>query len=38
VARYKLPKDVVIVDALPRTASGKVIKTELRERFSDARA
>lgn len=38
VARYKLPKDVVIVDALPRTASGKVIKAELRERFSSARA
>jgi len=34
VARYKLPKDVVIVDTLPRTASGKVIKAELRERFS----
>ncbi len=33
VARYKLPKDVVIVDALPRTASGKVQKEELRLRF-----
>ena len=38
VGRYKLPKDVVIVDALPRTASGKVIKAELRERFSSAHA
>jgi fatty-acyl-CoA synthase len=33
VARYKLPKRVVLVDALPRTASGKVRKVDLRERF-----
>ncbi|MDG4808794.1 long-chain fatty acid--CoA ligase [Micromonospora sp. WMMD1120] len=33
VARYKLPKNVVIVDDLPRTASGKVRKTDLRARF-----
>ncbi|GIJ20704.1 acyl-CoA synthetase [Micromonospora lutea] len=33
VARYKLPKNVVIVDELPRTASGKVRKAELRDRF-----
>jgi fatty-acyl-CoA synthase len=33
VARYKLPKDVVVVEALPRTASGKIVKAELRERF-----
>ncbi|MFG1677532.1 long-chain fatty acid--CoA ligase [Micromonospora sp. NPDC049282] len=33
LARYKLPKNVVIVDELPRTASGKVRKTELRARF-----
>ncbi|MEU8255745.1 long-chain fatty acid--CoA ligase [Micromonospora inaquosa] len=33
IARYKLPKNVVIVDELPRTASGKVRKTDLRARF-----
>lgn len=33
LARYKLPKHVVIVDELPRTASGKVRKAELRARF-----
>ena len=34
LARYKLPKNVVIVDELPRTASGKVRKADLRARFS----
>jgi len=33
IARYKLPKNVVIIDELPRTASGKVRKTDLRARF-----
>ncbi|MEV6690492.1 long-chain fatty acid--CoA ligase [Micromonospora sp. NPDC051196] len=33
LARYKLPKNVVIVDDLPRTASGKVRKADLRARF-----
>lgn len=33
VARYKLPKRLVVVDELPRTASGKVRKFELRERL-----
>jgi long-chain acyl-CoA synthetase len=30
LAGFKLPKDIRIVDALPKTASGKVQKTELR--------
>lgn len=34
LARYKHPKALEIVDALPRNPSGKVLKTELRERFS----
>ncbi|MDF2574442.1 MAG: acyl-CoA synthetase (AMP-forming)/AMP-acid ligase, partial [Agromyces sp.] len=34
LARYKLPKRVVVVDELPRTASGKVRKADLRARFS----
>jgi fatty-acyl-CoA synthase len=33
VARYKIPKSTVIVAELPRTASGKVRKQELRDRF-----
>ena len=33
LARYKHPKAIEIVDALPRNPSGKVLKTELRERF-----
>ena len=35
LARYKLPKNVVIVDELPRTASGKVRKADLRARFGN---
>ncbi|GAA3015284.1 acyl-CoA synthetase [Microbacterium aurantiacum] len=31
LARFKLPKRVVVVDELPRTASGKVRKAQLRE-------
>jgi fatty-acyl-CoA synthase len=30
IARYKIPKSVVVADALPRTASGKVLKSRLR--------
>jgi fatty-acyl-CoA synthase len=37
LARYKLPKEVVFVDALPRTAYGKVVKGELRERYLASR-
>ncbi|MHA3024561.1 fatty-acid--CoA ligase FadD5 [Mycobacterium sp. BMJ-28] len=33
LARYKHPKALEIVDALPRNPSGKVLKTELRTRF-----
>lgn len=31
LAKYKAPKHVVFVDALPRNAAGKVLKTRLRE-------
>ncbi|BBY81010.1 long-chain-fatty-acid--CoA ligase [Mycolicibacterium pulveris] len=34
LARYKHPKAVEVVDALPRNPAGKVLKTELRERFA----
>lgn len=36
LARYKLPKVLELVDALPRNANGKVVKTALRERFGKA--
>ena len=35
LARYKIPKSVVFVDTLPRTAAGKVLKRELRESSQD---
>ena len=31
LARYKVPREVVFLDELPRNASGKVLKRELRE-------
>jgi len=33
LARFKLPRDVVHIDELPRTAYGKVVKGELRDRY-----
>ncbi|WP_185983461.1 malonate--CoA ligase [Aureimonas mangrovi] len=35
LARYKQPKRVIVVDALPRNVMGKVQKAELRKRFAD---
>lgn len=35
IARYKMPKHVAFVEALPRTGSGKVKKDELRKAFRD---
>jgi fatty-acyl-CoA synthase len=37
LARYKHPKGLEIVDALPRNPAGKVLKTELRTRFGAGR-
>jgi fatty-acyl-CoA synthase len=37
LARYKHPKALEIVDALPRNPAGKVLKTELRARFGSAK-
>jgi fatty-acyl-CoA synthase len=34
LARYKIPKSVVIAEALPISAAGKILKRELRERFA----
>ncbi len=36
LARYKHPKALEIVDALPRNPAGKVLKTELRVRYGGA--
>jgi fatty-acyl-CoA synthase len=33
LARYKVPKSVVFVDALPISAAGKILKRELREMY-----
>jgi len=35
IAKWWLPDDVVFVDELPHTATGKVLKTRLREQYSD---
>ncbi len=33
LAKFKVPKDVVLIDELPRNPSGKILKRELRERL-----
>ncbi|PZU94939.1 MAG: o-succinylbenzoate--CoA ligase [Pseudanabaena sp.] len=33
LARYKLPKSLLIVDALPRSASGKLLRHEIRDQL-----
>ncbi|MDA0369356.1 MAG: 3-(methylthio)propionyl-CoA ligase [Proteobacteria bacterium] len=35
VAKWWLPDDVVFTDELPHTATGKLLKTELRQRYKD---
>jgi fatty-acyl-CoA synthase len=35
VARWQVPDDVVFVDAIPLGATGKMLKTRLREQFKD---
>ncbi len=35
LARYKVPREIVFVDELPRNATGKVLKRELAERRLD---
>ena len=34
VARYKIPKSVVLVDGLPRNAAGKLLRNEIRRRHA----
>jgi fatty-acyl-CoA synthase len=38
IAKYKIPREFVFVDALPRTAYGKVVKGELRSRYAGSEA
>ena len=38
LAKFKIPNDIAIVDALPRNATGKVLKRELRTQFVGADA
>ena len=38
LAKFKIPSDITIVDALPRNARGKVLKRELRTQFVGAEA
>jgi fatty-acyl-CoA synthase len=35
IARYKIPRSVRFADALPRTATGKILKKALRESYGD---
>jgi fatty-acyl-CoA synthase len=37
VAKWWLPDEIVFVDSLPHTATGKLLKTALREQFKDFR-
>lgn len=34
LAGFKVPKYVVLVDGLPKNASGKILKRELRDRYA----
>ncbi len=36
LANQKLPEQLEIVSELPRNASGKILKVQLRERYADA--
>ena len=35
VANYKIPKSVALVDALPRTATGKLVRAKLRQSYDE---
>ena len=37
IAKWWMPDDMVVVDEIPHTATGKILKTELRRRFQDYR-
>ena len=33
LARYKLPRELHVIEVMPRNSNGKIVKTELRQRF-----
>lgn len=35
LAKYKIPKSLVLADELPRTASGKLLKSRVRTRYGN---
>jgi fatty-acyl-CoA synthase len=35
VAKWWLPDEILVVDELPHTATGKLLKTALRSRYQD---
>ena len=35
LAKWQLPDDVIFVDQLPHTATGKILKTKLRSEYKD---
>jgi acyl-coenzyme A synthetase/AMP-(fatty) acid ligase len=35
IGGYKIPREIRFVQELPKSAMGKILKTELRKRFSD---
>jgi fatty-acyl-CoA synthase len=37
IAKWQIPDDVVFVDEIPHTATGKMQKLKLREQFKDHR-
>jgi fatty-acyl-CoA synthase len=37
IAKWWMPDDVIFVDEIPHTATGKILKTALREKFGDHR-
>ena len=34
IGKFKIPKSVVVTDAIPRTPTGKILKTDLRKQFN----
>jgi fatty-acyl-CoA synthase len=36
LARFKVPQSVIFIDEIPHNATGKVLKRELRDQYSDA--
>jgi acyl-CoA synthetase (AMP-forming)/AMP-acid ligase II len=38
LARYKVPREIVFMDELPRNATGKLLKRELEEKGEDAKS